>query len=460
MSSTYEPIASFTTTANLSQVTLTNIPQNYNDLVLVATGQAAATAADIFVVTLDGDNMSTANTYSVVAITGNGSSASTYRAANQPGFVLGNLPAPSTTDPTPSFFHFNNYSNTTTFKNVIVKSASVSGGGLNSDVAGGTWRNTSAINTITLRTVNGYGIKSGSTFNLYALSANSLKATGGDIITTDGTYWYHAFTTSGTFTPLSSLSCDVLVTAGGGGGGSLESGGGGAGGVIAFASQTIASARTVTIGAGGRGGYSTGSINGFTASNSQFGSLTAAVGGGGGGSRGGQSGGFAGGTGNGGPSVGGNGGSGGGSSIDGSTTGGTATSGQGNAGGGGGALAGGSGGGGGGGAGGAGNRGFSNSNGFGGAGTTSVTNWGTLTTVLTTTGLGVSNFIAGGGGGTVNNTGAGGTYGQGGSGGAGSGSVAGTGAFGLANTGSGGGGGGGGVGGNGGSGLVIVRYAV
>ena len=44
------------------------------------------------------------------------------------------------------------------------------------------------------------------------------KATGGTI-TTDGTYWFHTFTSSGTFTPTQSLTADMVVVAGGGGGG-------------------------------------------------------------------------------------------------------------------------------------------------------------------------------------------------------------------------------------------------
>jgi hypothetical protein len=66
-----------------------------------------------------------------------------------------------------------------------------------------------------------------STFYLYGVAKLGTTpaivpyATGGDTIMTDGTYWYHAFTSSGTFTPAKGLSCDVLVVAGGGGGGML-----------------------------------------------------------------------------------------------------------------------------------------------------------------------------------------------------------------------------------------------
>jgi hypothetical protein len=106
----------------------------------------------------------------------------------------------------------------------------------------------------------------------------------------------------------------------------------------------------------------------------------------------------------------------------------------------------------------------------GGAGTNTVTNWGALSTVLTTTGTGVSGYIAGGGGiggyaysptpysGTAGGVGGGGNNPSGQVGG----SPGVNGNPGVANTGSGGAGGSafGGLGGAGGSGLVIVRYAV
>jgi hypothetical protein len=101
-----------------------------------------------------------------------------------------------------------------------------------------------------------------STFYLYGVSKLGTTpaivpyATGGDTIMTDGTYWYHAFTSSGTFTPTKGLSCDVLVVAGGGAGGAeLIGGGGGAGGRYCISAQSLASGTgyTVTVGAGGAG---------------------------------------------------------------------------------------------------------------------------------------------------------------------------------------------------------------
>ena len=308
------------------------------------------------------------------------------------------------------------------------------------------WSDTAAITSIELID-SGKTLLQNCTFYLYGVAKLGTTpaivpyATGGDTIETDGTYWYHAFLSSGTFTPAAgkNLSCDVLVVAGGGAG---DSGGGGAGGVLAFASQTISalSSQTVTVGAGAS--VVSNGDNNSNGSNSQFASLTAAVGGGAGRySLNGVSG-----------------GSGGGGGWP-SKTGGVGTSGQGNTGGTGGTT----GGGGGGGAGAVGSNGSGMSGGTGGIGTNSVTNWGSLSTALTTLGLGVSGYLAGGGGGgsqnSINPAPVAGGTGGGGTGNTGFGANLAT--SGVANTGS----GGGGIynnypAGQGGSGLVIVRYAV
>ena len=250
------------------------------------------------------------------------------------------------------------------------------------------------------------------------------------------------------WTGLSTVTASYLQVAGGGSGGAAGGwtnygpGGGGAGGLLSgTTSLSLASSYTVVVGAGGAGSVATSSqaFNGTQGSNSQFGVLTAAVGGGYGAC----------------PSTsygtgaGGNGGSGGGgfSGSAGIGAGGTATSGQGNNGGA--SSNAGGGGGGGGGAGAVGATGSAGASGAGGAGTAS-----TIT--------GSSVIYAGGGGGGASNSnsaGAGGT-GGGGTGGA----YQGNGNAGTANLGAGGGGSGAGnsattvISGNGGSGVVIISY--
>lgn len=254
---------------------------------------------------------------------------------------------------------------------------------------------------------------------IIASSVPAIKATGGTE-SSDGTYKYHTFTSSGTFTVnVASLSCDVLAISGGGGT-SRATGGGGAGELVYFTSQTISSgAHTITIGAGGAADQTNAlNIRGSNGSQTSWaGVATPAVGisplayGSGPWPAGGNAG-------------------------------------NGNTGGAGGSAAGGGGGGQGG------NGGASGSNGgSGGAGINTYSSW------ATTTSTGVSGYYAGGGGGGAN-PGNGGTAGSGGGGTGGGASVAAT--NGTANTGSGGGGGSNvsPYGGNGGSGILIVRYAI
>jgi hypothetical protein len=85
----------------------------------------------------------------------------------------------------------------------------------------------------------------------------------GGIVTTDGSYVYHTFTSdleNPAFTllnPSIPLNVSVLAIGGGGGGGGASMGGGGGGGFQAFGTATISQSNTnVTIGRGGAGGTS------------------------------------------------------------------------------------------------------------------------------------------------------------------------------------------------------------
>ncbi len=258
-----------------------------------------------------------------------------------------------------------------------------------------------------------------------------MEATGGTI-TTDGNFKVHTFNSSGTFTVTNlGVQNDVsyLVIAGGGGGGYNDGGGGGAGGYLTASSVTLTEqAYAITVGAGGaRGDVGTASGSG---TNSLFGSLATAVGGGGGGGYGGGTNGQSGGS--------------GGGAENGS--GGAATSGQGNRGGNDSNL-------------------YNQGSGGGGAGGQGTDNGSTGGAGLTSSITGSSVGRAGGGGGGDRNDGGSASHG-GGKGGGGNSSIAAS-AAGATNTG-GGGGASAGQASNpsgqdnatkpGGSGVVIVRY--
>lgn len=309
---------------------------------------------------------------------------------------------------------------------------------------------TTAVTSITITPVSG-SFLAYSTFSLYAIADTSVtpeispKATGGNIVANDGTYWYHAFTSSGTFIPQQQITADIVTLAGGGTGGR---GGGGAGGLVYSSSQTLTSTTNYpcVIGAGGASrtsDYGQASPNG---NNSQFASLTAATGGGGGAGYGvaGANGGCGGGAGWGSGTT-----HSGGSGSQGGN--GSATNGNGPSGGGGGV-------------------GGSASSRQGANGTSTYSSW--LSAVNLGQNSGGTYYIGGGGSGGGDNSGNTSTL-AGGLGGGGTGSYGGysTPANALAFTSGGfatGGGGGGGwyeqingsYAGLGGSGIVIIRYAM
>lgn len=407
-----------------SSIQFTGIEQDATDLLLLVSGRSdRALWLDTMALTLNGD--STTN-YNWQRLSGNGSSASALAGTAKNNFefsISGDTATANTYGD--ALFYISNY---TSSSNKSVSISHVTENNATQAIQGlyaGTYTTSSAITSIELGiTVGDY--KQYTTASLYKITAGDSgqlsqpKATGGTVSFAGG-YWYHTFTSSGTFTPTESITADYLIVAGGGGSGNSSnfgSGGGGAGGYIASDSQSLsATAYSITVGAGGSS-----EANG---TNSTFNSETAIGGGAGGtstndnGSAGGSGGGAAATTG----------------------TGGTATSGQGNAGG----STDSSGcGGGGGGAGAAGDSSlpFSYLPGDGGDGS----QWHNGT------------YYAGGGGG--GNTEGGSPVASGGIGGGGDGADNGVGEAGATNT----GGGGGGShnynnGASGGSGIVIVRYA-
>lgn len=390
--------------AGASSVTFNSIPQTgYTDLVIKASVRSTV-AEDTFGIRFNSDSGSN---YPYRGFVGQGASVSSFSGTNT-YIGLGRQSESGYTANTfgSTEFYVPNYTSAN-YKSVSVDAVNENNATTaRAQLAAGLWNSTAAITTI--QVIPGAGsFAQYSTFSLYGVSAlgttptKAPKATGGSIIQTDGTYWYHAFLSSGTFTPATALTCDVLVVAGGGGG---QVGGGGAGGLLYTAAQSYSTAQTVTIGGGGS------SANG---SNSSCGSLTA-TGGGTGSTNFGTAG-----------QVGGSGGGGG------DAGGGNGTAGQGTKGGNGSGSSNNTGGGGG--AGTAGSNAPSGGNGgAGGNGLNTYSTW------ASTTGTGDGGYYAGGGGGrgSVSN----------GANGLGGGSTANVGGGGLGTTSA------------GGSGIVIVRY--
>lgn len=426
--------------ASAASVTFANIPQTgYTDLKIVSSARTdRASVVDDIAISFNGSTAS----FSGRELYGDGASAVSITTSRAASVAAGANATASTFGN--SEIYIPNYTGS------AYKSFSVDGvQETNATTAyavfiAGLWSNTAAITSVGLSPLTGPNFVSGSTFSLYGLAALGTtpaiapKASGGNIIATDGTYWIHTFTSSGTFTPQTGLTCDYLVVAGGGGGGY---GGAGAGGFrTATGFSVTAQNYAITVGAGGAGRASGGVLQGSNGSDSVFSTITSSGGGGGGGAftsvRDGK-----------------NGGSGGGAGYD-NSFGGTVAGGagntpstspsQGNNGGTGTGTTETQGGGGGAGA--VGGNGDGTNSGPGGAGTANSYSGSSVT------------YAGGGGGAGGFSKGAG----AGGSGGGGAGSVTGNGTSGTINT---GGGGGGGnfaatpnLGGTGGSGIVIIRY--
>ena len=408
-----------------ANISFTSIPQTYTDLVVKWSLRNSDASFRMNInVTYNAISSGYSSTY--IAGQGTGAASAALNATGTTQIYSGEIPAATGTTSTFSNgeIYIPNYTSSN-HKSASIDNVQESNQSTNvfATLVAGSVSNTAAISTVVLTPGAGNFVQY-STAYLYGVTSvtSSAKATGGTI-TSDGAYFYHTFTSSGTFTPTQSLTADYLVVAGGGGGGDDIGGGGGAGGLRSTVTATggggsletalslaLNNSYTVTVGAGG--------ANGVNGSNSVFSTITST--GGGFGASGAN--GNAGGSGGGGRSPGGLGGAG--------------TANQGYAGGAGGSSSAG----GGGGANAVGANAGSNTGGAGGAGVaTSIT--------------GSSVTYAGGGGGRGNPSSAG----AGGVGGGG----AGNGTAGTVNT---GGGGGGGVlsgnGGAGGSGLVIIRYAV
>jgi hypothetical protein len=281
-----------------ASVTFANIPQTgYTDLKLVVSGRFSSGSGFNLI---DFNGLSTAN-FSNRVLEGTGSSAVSFVAGNTN--YAGALNGSGDTANTFSNeeIYIPNYAGNT-FKSISFDAVmETNGTTAYIDMGALLWSNTAAITSIRLTTHTGAAYAVGSTFSLYGIAALGTtpaiapKATGGNIIDYDGTYWIHTFLTSGTFTPQQGLTCDYLVLAGGGsGGGAYIGGGGGAGGLRSSVTATggggivesplsliSGTNYAVTVGAGGA--TKSGAGVGNSGSNSIFSTITSTGGGGGGG---------------------------------------------------------------------------------------------------------------------------------------------------------------------------------
>jgi hypothetical protein len=150
---THTPLASITLSGNDPSVTISSIPQNYRDLVLIC-----ATASDDqfrqYRIRINGD---TGNNYYGISIYQGGSSQGS---ATEATFFNNGVPGLTT----PQITNFFDYSKTDRRKTFIHQSGSVQ----TTMIAGVQWQNTSAITSIEVYTPVG-NFTAGSTISLFGI---------------------------------------------------------------------------------------------------------------------------------------------------------------------------------------------------------------------------------------------------------------------------------------------------
>ena len=166
MATTYEPIATTTLGSDTATVTFSSIPGTYTDLVLIIGGNlAVSTNSETIKFQANSD---TNNNYSDTYIYGACGSATSGRNSNTNAASCGRMGG--TNYGGTVIAHFQNYSNTTTYKTVV-------GRGSETNVVWasvGLWRSTSAITSLTVFPElygSGTKFKSATVLTLYGIKA-------------------------------------------------------------------------------------------------------------------------------------------------------------------------------------------------------------------------------------------------------------------------------------------------
>jgi hypothetical protein len=162
MPATYEPIATTTLGSASPSVTFSSISGSYTDLVAVFIGTMAAEEALLMEFNAD-----TSAIYSLTNLVGNGSTATSGRATGQTRTSLVSTGTGKTSQ-FQTIVQIMNYSNTTTFKTSLFRTANST----QETTAGvALYRSTSAVTSIKFYGNSSSNISAGSTFTLYGIKA-------------------------------------------------------------------------------------------------------------------------------------------------------------------------------------------------------------------------------------------------------------------------------------------------
>jgi len=154
---TYTPIATITASGSASELTFNSISGSYTDLILIFEGNTGT--SDEFGIRVNSDS---GNNYSSTWMQGGGASAESSRYSNVSFATLNYIRSSSRTM---SIAHIQNYSNTTTYKTIVYRTAEPE----KTWTGVSLWRNTNAITSVTVRTGNNFS--NTTTVTLYGITA-------------------------------------------------------------------------------------------------------------------------------------------------------------------------------------------------------------------------------------------------------------------------------------------------
>lgn len=161
---TYIPLATFTTTGTASQITFSNIPNTYRDLVIVTNVVASSAGPYDQAIRFNND---TASGYSSMIIYAAGASASQYTALVNPDRAYLDFYGSATTSQrASSIAHIFDYSVNYKHKNVITRG---NRGNSGSEIIASRWKNNAVISSIQYFLISG-SFGAGTTVSLYGIA--------------------------------------------------------------------------------------------------------------------------------------------------------------------------------------------------------------------------------------------------------------------------------------------------
>ena len=162
---TYTPIATTTLGSSSASYTFTSIPTTYTDIILIAQGIMTSNARiDLL---MGNGSVDTGSNYSNTEMYGDGTNAYSQGRSNN-STMQGIFDGQGAGTGQFTFAaHFMNYANTSTYKTVLGRYASVTGGSIGATV--GLWRSTAAINTIKIQPTSNFA--AGIMFTLYGIAS-------------------------------------------------------------------------------------------------------------------------------------------------------------------------------------------------------------------------------------------------------------------------------------------------